>query len=100
MRYAYTNGLQTKPEPGELVRFTDTFVDVTRQPRPSGWRVVACTCDLCATGKHVAVNEPSLADTPEPRPRWRHISFRNLEKVTMPPGAVLSEEAAPPTVPQ
>lgn len=73
-----------KPKPGDRVRFTRDFLKATGQPWTMGWTVLACECELCSKGKHVAVNEPAPADpfgrdtiawgTP-----WRHIHWSNLE---------------------
>lgn len=88
------NGLRTKPDVGTCVRFTRPFLEATRQAHITAWITVECTCELCAKGKHVAVNEPSLDDGISPRrPRWRHISYTNLERVAVP-------EEPPPTVPK
>lgn len=81
-------GLEERPEPGTCVRFTKPFLDATRQeqgPAPA-WTTVPCDCEMCSQGRHVAVNEPSLDDGVSlKRPRWRHISYRNLERVIPPP---------------
>lgn len=75
-----------KPRPGDRVRFTRTFLSATSQQSTAVWSVVECRCELCAKGKHVAVNEPAPADpfgngtiawgTP-----WRHIHVSNIETV-------------------
>jgi hypothetical protein len=65
-------------------------------PDAATWRIVACSCDLCAGGRHVAVNEPSHADgypSPEARPKWRHISYTSLEAVKAP----AKDDEQPPT---
>ncbi len=91
MRYRI---VQSRPAPGTCVRFTREFLSATSQERTPEWTTVECACELCAKGRHVAVNEPSLDDGISPRrPRWRHISYRNLERVTVP-------EEPPPTVPK
>lgn len=80
-----------KPAPGNVVRLVRALASDA-----STWRVVACTCELCAKGRHVAVNEPSLAEgypVPEDRPRWRHISYTSLEAVKAP----ATDDALPQT---
>jgi len=74
--------------PGVTVKLTGNFLISTGQ-RKGGegskrWTVLACTCGLCRSNKHVAVNEPSMSIfTPEeiakePRIVHRHIAKENL----------------------
>ena len=72
--------MNRKPTPGDTVRALPSIDGAT-------WCVVDCTCDLCEKGRHVAVNEPSLAEgypAPEERPRWRHITYTSLQAVKVP----------------
>jgi hypothetical protein len=78
--------MKSKPSPGDTVRALPSIDGAT-------WCVVDCTCELCVRGRHVAVNEPSLAEgyvpttaAPAERPRWRHITYTSLEAVKVPPG--------------
>ncbi len=89
---SHTKGMTYKPAPGNAVR----LVRALRSAEPSTWKVVACSCELCAKGRHVAVNEPSHAEgypIPEERPRWRHISYTSLEAVKV----VAPDDALPQT---
>jgi hypothetical protein len=82
-----------KPEPGTRVRFSRYFLIATGQDVDQHWLTIDCDCDVCSHGRHVAVNEPSIDDgLTETRPRWRHISYSNLERVVLP------AEDEPPTI--
>jgi len=88
MRYQKVSnkpGLRIKPLPGTTVRFSGFFLAATGQHRAAAqrWRVIECACERCAGGTLVAVNEPSVYshDDPDTRGQWRHIAFRNLERV-------------------
>lgn len=78
-------------KPGDKIRLTGKFLKNTgqrtgREGRKS-WIVVACDCDLCATGGFVYTDELSEHGTPgspyydaEMRPN-RHIAKANVFKV-------------------
>ena len=75
-----------KHAPGTRVRFTPYFRRATSQAADPQWLVLVCTCELCARGKHVAVNEPAPADpfgrnTIAWGSPWRHIHVSNIETV-------------------
>lgn len=108
MRYQALNprGLARRPQPGTTVRLTNYFLASTNQPRGcvTRWRVVSCSCELCAVGRHVAVNEPApaggmLASRPIAT-RWRHIAIGNLERVSRSAWAAsqADDDDAPPTL--
>lgn len=83
--------------PGDKVKLTGVYLRNTGQiaggEGRKTWRVVACTCDLCARGGFAAVDEPPLDygqwdDLPEAeRPKHRHINLGNLQRVGAPPRA-------------
>lgn len=82
-----SHGFTIKPPPGDRVRLVRALRVAINED--AAWKVVACTCELCARGRHVAVNEPSHAEgytnvPPAERPRWRHISYTSLEAVRVP----------------
>lgn len=82
--------MKRKPLAGTRVRFSGTFLRNTGQylgNSGSGrWTVLECTCEMCGTGHHIAVNEPLDTSTgyEDQTEEWRenakrHIAFANLE---------------------
>jgi len=67
-----------KFEIGDRVMLTAMFLRSTGQVVGgegfSRWTVVGCDCASCATGRFVAVNEPSAGDPTRPR----HFNVFNL----------------------
>jgi hypothetical protein len=74
--------VQPVPPIGARVRLTGAFLRSTGQiagdEGQKVWRVLACACVLCAGGRFVAVDEPSVYAEPG-EPRQRHIAAGNLE---------------------
>jgi hypothetical protein len=64
--------------PGDRVRLTGKFSAYTGQAAGDEgrreWSVVACSCDLCALGGRLAVDEPNVGT-------WRHFAAANLKRV-------------------
>jgi hypothetical protein len=77
---------------GDRVQLTGTFLKSTGQQRGSEgvrkWIVVACSCELCAKGRFVAVNEPNIFRERDPeQSEHRHIATGNLMVIGAPPRA-------------
>jgi hypothetical protein len=66
-------------KPGDRVQLTGRFLQSTGQVAggegQSVWTVVACPRSMCASGRFVAVNEPSENDPSRPR----HMAEANLK---------------------
>lgn len=78
------------------MRMTAYFLAATGQRRgregASRWVVLECACELCAGGRHCAVDEPNEYACVD-MSKWRHIAIANLEVVgTLPKAADLPEE--------
>ena len=75
--------MKTKPPAGTLVKLTGDFLRNTGQQASSEgkrrWTVLECTCGLCRSGRHVAVDQrlPPEMQAGE----WRHFAFANLQPV-------------------
>lgn len=71
--------VQPVPPIGARIRLTGAFLSSTGQTvggeGQKTWRVRSCACELCASGRFVAVNERSSYEDN----RWRHIAIGNIE---------------------
>ena len=65
---------------GARVRLTGKFLASTGQIAGGEgqkiWKVRACACGLCETGRFICVNQRTVFDNEH---RWRHIAIGNLE---------------------
>jgi hypothetical protein len=88
-------GLSNQPAPGTRVRLTGYFLKATGQQAGGEghkrWTVMPCGCELCRSGRFVAIDEPATDFyddvPPEQRPKWRHVAIGNLMIVGAPPRA-------------
>lgn len=69
-------------QPGDRVRLTGRYLRSTGQylgpEGQSRWEVIPCACELCASGRFVATNEPARA----PYDGARHFAASNLERAS------------------
>jgi hypothetical protein len=76
--------VKTKPAIGTTVRYTGTFLKNTGQQRGSAgldrFVVLACSCDLCKRGNHVATDGPNPFDPAV----LRHVGIAAIEQVGKP----------------
>jgi hypothetical protein len=84
VEYAERDRGRPLPPVGARIRLTGEFLRNTGQIAGGEgggvWKRVACACDLCQSGRFVAVDEKSVYAEPG-EPRNRHIAAGNVEDV-------------------